>query len=99
MSDTIELPHVLDIVAAPLLLESFLSRRRKSLSVGAGQVQRLGAQCLQILMAARATWSADGFALEYRDPSSEFIASLELLGSSISKLSFDAENMSGESKL
>jgi chemotaxis protein CheX len=80
MTDTLELPPVLDIVAATGLLEAFLARRGQALAVEAGAVQRLGGQCLQVLLAARAAWAADGVSLSLQNLSEDFFATLELLG-------------------
>ena len=80
MTDAFELPAVLDLVAAHGLLEAFTARRGRALTVEAGAVQRLGAQCLQILLAARAAWAADGLELRLESPSPEFSAALELMG-------------------
>lgn len=80
MTDALELPAVLDLVAAHGLLEAFTARRGQALTVEAGAVQRLGAQCLQILLAARAAWAADGLELRLENPSPEFSAALELMG-------------------
>jgi len=80
MTDTFELPSVLDLVAAPALHETFIGRRGNALNLDAGVVQRLGAQCLQILLAARAAWAADGLELAIENISEEFSAALELMG-------------------
>jgi chemotaxis protein CheX len=76
----LELPPVLDLVAASALLEAFLERRGEPLIVDGASVQRLGAQCLQVLLAARAAWAADAQALSVENGSEEFTATLELLG-------------------
>ena len=96
MSHAIKLPPVLDIVAAPGLLESFLQLRGNQLSVEASQVQRLGAQCLQIFLAARAAWAEDDVTLRFQNPSEDFIGSLEMLGTSISKLTYNALQTIGD---
>jgi chemotaxis protein CheX len=80
MSDALELPSILDLIAAPGLLEAFISRRGDPLIVDGGGVQRLGAQCLQVLLAARAAWAADAQLLTMENLSDEFSATLELLG-------------------
>lgn len=80
MTDVLELPAVLDLVAAHGVLEAITARRGQVLTVDAGAVQRLGAQCLQILLAARAAWAADGVELRLENPSPEFSAALELMG-------------------
>jgi chemotaxis protein CheX len=91
MSNALELPPILDLIAAPILLEAFTSRRGTPLAVEAGGVQRLGAQCLQVLLAARAAWAADGLALALDHPSDEFAATLELLGARPEDLMHDAQ--------
>lgn len=91
MSHTLELPSILDLVAAPGLLEAFASRRGSALAVDAGGVQRLGAQCLQVLLAARAAWAADGLPLALDNMSEEFSAALELLGAHPQDLTNDAQ--------
>ncbi|MBU6448223.1 MAG: STAS domain-containing protein [Rhodospirillales bacterium] len=96
MSHTIKLPPVLDIVAAPGLLESFLQLRGNQLSVEASQVQRLGAQCLQIFLAARTAWAEDNITIQFQNPSEDFVESLELLGTSISKLTYNALRTIGD---
>ncbi|WP_297491521.1 STAS domain-containing protein [Acidocella sp.] len=92
MSNALELPTILDLIAAPGLLEAFISRRGRALAVDAGAVQRLGAQCLQVLLAARAAWVADGMALALENPSDEFSATLELLGASPRDLTHEAQH-------
>ncbi|MCB5945294.1 STAS domain-containing protein [Acidocella sp. KAb 2-4] len=90
MMETLDLPPVLDLVAAPGLLEAFNVRRGQDLAVDASAVQRLGAQCLQILLAARAAWAADGQELGLKAPSTEFSAALELMGASPAQLTHQA---------
>jgi chemotaxis protein CheX len=82
----LQLPEVLDLTAATPLAQSFLSRRGAALSVDASGVRRVGAQCLQVLLAAAATWKADGMSLRLEKPTEEFQECARLLG-----LSFDEE--------
>jgi chemotaxis protein CheX len=74
------LPEVLDLKAAAPLATEILSYRGQTLDVDASQVKRLGAQCLQILLSAMATWRTDEVLLSIRHPSSNFLSGLELLG-------------------
>ena len=74
------LPAVLDLVAASTLLEEFLVRRGRALDVDAAGVQRLGGQCLQVLLAARAAWVVDDCELRLTNCSEDFLATLDLLG-------------------
>lgn len=76
----LRLGPVLDIKAAAPLAELLLSRRGHDVEIDGADVQRLGAQCLQVLMSARASWAADGrdFVVENLEPA--VVATLELLG-------------------
>lgn len=76
----IKLPAILDMTAASPLKHALLSRRGHDIQIDGADVQRLGAQCLQVLLAARATWDADGHKLLIRNCSTELIAALELFG-------------------
>jgi len=76
----LQLPEVLDLTAAAPLAQSFLSHRGAELSVDASRVQRVGTQCLQVLLAAAATWKMDGVRLCLVNPTAEFLESGRLLG-------------------
>ncbi len=86
--DEISLPPVLDMIAAGALLEAFLHRRGQRLTLDGGQVQRLGAQCLQVLLAARAAWAADDEALELTNCSEDLRSGLDLLGATPDSISY-----------
>lgn len=79
----LRLGQVLDLNAAGPLAHEFLSLRGRDLQVDASAVERLGAQCLQVLLSARATWDADGAAFSVVAPSSEFASTVALLGAPI----------------
>ena len=79
----VRLGQVLDLNAAGPLAHELLALRGRDLELDASAVQRLGAQCLQVLLSARATWDADGAAFALVSPSSEFISTLALLGAPI----------------
>ncbi|WP_297371619.1 STAS domain-containing protein [Acidocella sp.] len=80
MTEGLELPAILDLVAAPGLLEAFTGRRGQALVVNGASVQRLGGQCLQVLLAASRAWAADDVPFAVAAPSEEFAANLELMG-------------------
>ncbi len=90
MTDGLELPPVLDLIAAPGLLEAFVGRRGHELAVNAAAVQRLGAQCLQVLLAARAAWAADGQTLRIENIPDDFSMTLELMGVTSADLAHNA---------
>lgn len=76
----LQLPEILDLTAATPLAQSFLSQRGGGLSVDASRVRRVGAQCLQVLVAAVATWKADDAHLRVINPTEEFLEGCRLLG-------------------
>jgi chemotaxis protein CheX len=79
----LRLNQVLDLNAAAPLATQLLALRGQNVEVDASAVERVGAQCLQVLLSARATWSADGAAFAVVAPSEEFTATLALLGAPI----------------
>lgn len=76
----IELPESLDMPAAAQLAEAFAKRLGEPLALDASKVTRLGASCLQVLLAAARTWKAEGDALSLHNPSERFVEDLSLLG-------------------
>jgi len=77
---SLQLPEVLDLAAAAPLAKSLAEERGTDIVVDASQVQHLGAQCLQVLLAAASTWRAEGVALHIVNQSAAFLAALELVG-------------------
>ena len=70
----------LDLTAAAPLAATLLAARGGPATLDASGVQRLGAQCLQVLLAARALWSSDGQPWRLIDPSPEFSDAAALMG-------------------
>jgi chemotaxis protein CheX len=85
-AQTLQLPEVLDLTYAGPLAESLLVLRGAEVSLDAAQVQRVGAQCVQVIMSAIATWAADGAALCIIEPSREFREALSLLGVGLAEI-------------
>ena len=56
----LSLAPLLDLSAAMPLRALLLAHRGADLDLDASEVQRLGGLCLQVLLAARRTWEADG---------------------------------------
>jgi chemotaxis protein CheX len=97
MSDPAALPtkrlrlgKTLDLRVAALLQGELLEARGRPVEVDASQVEQIGALCLQVLLAARNTWSADNVALRVTASSPEFDQGLALLGANAAQLSTDA---------
>jgi chemotaxis protein CheX len=84
---TLRLPEILDLIRAGPLAESFRALRGVELAVDAGGVQRIGAQCAQVIMSAVSTWEADEVALCLIDPSPEFRETFSLLGIGLAEIS------------
>jgi len=80
------LPRVLDLNAAAPLAAQLLAMRGVAAVIDGSHVERVGAQCLQVLLSALATWSADGALLEIVDLSQDFVDGLRLLGFSAGQL-------------
>jgi chemotaxis protein CheX len=77
------LPESLGAAAAPGLAEALRGLRGAALTLQAGGVRRMGAQAVQVLLSAAATWRADGGHLTIQEPSAEFREALRLLGLSV----------------
>lgn len=77
---TVVLPDSLDSASAASIQELLLARRGSSLVVDAGQVNRVGVQALQVLIAAAQTWRADGQSYTVTNPSNELLETIALIG-------------------
>ena len=76
----VRLEAILDLKSAAPLLQSIVAVRGQDLALEAGEVRRLGGQCLQVLLAAQAAWAQDGHSLDIRDPSPAFVEGGALMG-------------------
>jgi chemotaxis protein CheX len=74
------LPETLDLPAAAPLTATLLARRGQDVALDASAVQRLGAQCLQVLLAAQAAWAEDGQNFRLYGASAELAEAAALLG-------------------
>mgnify|MGYP001057038849 CR=1 FL=1 len=80
MSETMQLESVLDLRAAARLRKNLLAIRGADVTLDASAVQRLGGQCLQVLLSAKRTWDGDGRAFNLTAPSEAFASSIQLFG-------------------
>jgi chemotaxis protein CheX len=87
VAQTLRLPDILDLTYAAPLAESLLGMRGGEVVLDAAEVQRVGTQCVQVIMSAIATWRADDIALCINDPSQEFRDALSLLGVGLAEIS------------
>jgi chemotaxis protein CheX len=60
MMAAMSLAPVLDFAAAVPLRDDLLAQRGQDLELDAAAVSRVGGQCLQVLLAAQRSWTADG---------------------------------------
>lgn len=79
-SPAVILQETLDLPAAMPLAAALLARRGGDVVIDASAAQRMGAQCLQVLLSARATWAEDGHAFRITGASPEFAEASALLG-------------------
>ena len=76
----IELPENLDMPVAAPLAEAFGKLAGEPVEIDASRVNRLGASCLQVMLAAARSWKAASAALTLKNPSPRFLEDLGLLG-------------------
>jgi chemotaxis protein CheX len=76
----IMLADPLDLPAAGPLAAALLARRGTDIALDASAPQRLGGQCLQVLLAAQAAWAEDGHNFRIYGASSELAEAAMLLG-------------------
>lgn len=82
-----QLPEHLDVTAACDLQKKLLEHRGHDLQVDAGKVERVGTLCLQVLLAAKKTWSHDKKIFEITEPAAVLTDAAEKLGLTTQDLS------------
>jgi chemotaxis protein CheX len=76
----VRLPETLDLVAATPLRDEILRRRGGPLALDGSAVERFSGLCLQVLLAAHATWREDGHEFRLVAPSEALMDGLRTLG-------------------
>jgi len=79
-AQTIVLDSVLDLRAAASLAGEFKERRGADVFIDASNVERIGAQCAQVMLSAEKTWATDDLKITIVDSSAEFQEGLGILG-------------------
>ena len=79
-SGALILPDCLDSSAVTAVRDMLLARRGNAIVVDASQVRRVGAQSLQVLIAAARTWQADGHSYRVTNSSPELLDTIALVG-------------------
>ena len=88
----ISLPEKLDSTAAVELRESLLQTDAADIVIDAGEVQQVGALCLQVLVSADMTFTHEERSFAIANQSEKFAAALELAG--IDQFQTHKENLS-----
>ncbi|MBI1622233.1 STAS domain-containing protein [Aquamicrobium zhengzhouense] len=83
-TECVTLPTELDIKAASPLANQLLALRGRDVLLNASQIERVGAQCLQVLLSAASTWRTDGSSLAISEPSPAFTDAIEIAGLELS---------------
>jgi chemotaxis protein CheX len=76
----LQLGAVLDLNAAAPLHERLLALRGGALQIDASSVERIGGQCLQVLLSARTSWLRDKLPFAVTGASDNFVNTLRLMG-------------------
>ena len=78
--DTFALPGRMDASTLTETHADIVRRRGADLDLEASQVDRFGAQALQLILSAFLTWREDGFRLRILDPSAAVRTAFDQLG-------------------
>lgn len=76
----LKLAAALDFRAAAPLRSDLLALRGKPIEIDGGEVERIGAQCVQVLVSAARTWADDGIAFAIVRRSEEMVSALRYMG-------------------
>jgi chemotaxis protein CheX len=85
-----QLPHTLDLAGAGPLLAELRAARGDAIEIDASQVERFGGLCLQVLLAAKASWAEAGKTFVIVNPSEAFRAAAATMGASAYLIEGDA---------
>lgn len=80
MADVLMLSPNLDLRAAAPLRDTLLERSGEAIVLDASEVGRLGALCLQVLLAGARDWRQQGLDFRIEAPSDAFLDTLRLFG-------------------
>lgn len=83
---SLSLAEVLDLNEATELHGKLMSLRGSDLTIDASGVKRVGAQCVQVIMAAAKNWDEDKKVLKIEKSSDAFKTTMQLIGINIEPL-------------
>jgi chemotaxis protein CheX len=75
-----QLAAVLDLNHASVLHGELLALRGSDIVIDASTVERVGAQCAQVLVAGAKTWKADNKAFAVEKASDAYLTAMQLIG-------------------
>lgn len=84
--NTLKLAAVLDLNEAADLRGKLMSMRGNPLEIDASNVERVGAQCMQVLMAGAKAWEEDKLSFGYAKASEAFLKTVQLIGINLEHL-------------
>jgi chemotaxis protein CheX len=79
----LNLAPVLDLNEATALHGKLMALRGADLTIDASSVERVGAQCVQVLMASKKNWDEDKLAFKFSKVSDTFSKTMQLIGINI----------------
>ncbi|MCJ8506381.1 STAS domain-containing protein [Rhizobium lemnae] len=85
-AETLKLAKVLDLNEASNLHGTLISLRGKDVAIDASGVERVGVQCVQVLLAAANAWERDSKSLVIDKVSDAFRKTMQLIGINIDHL-------------
>lgn len=83
---SLKLAAVLDLNEASNLKANLSSLRGGAVTIDASGVERVGAQCVQVLVAAAKAWEQDKHPFTFEKASDAFLKTLQLIGVNIDHL-------------
>ncbi|WP_026613246.1 STAS domain-containing protein [Ensifer aridi] len=82
----LKLAPVLDLNEATVLHERLLALKGGAVTIDASAVERVGALCVQVLMAAARSWEEDHLSFTFAEVSDAFIKTTQLIGVDVAPL-------------
>ncbi|KEQ05779.1 MULTISPECIES: STAS domain-containing protein [Pseudorhizobium] len=79
-SGSLKLSPVLDLTEASALHGTLMSMRGRNVTIDASEVERVGVQCVQVLIAGARAWQADKKSYVVDKSSDAFAKTMQLIG-------------------
>jgi chemotaxis protein CheX len=79
-NQSLALPEILDLRAAGPLAASLLAAQGSPLILDGSKVEKIGAQCMQLIVSAHLTWERDGINLTLAKASMKLVEGFKAAG-------------------